>query len=143
MEDSILSSPWHIRRSIQVFICHGIRLRLHRPRRVLEQIKGISEQKATKILAEGPSQPPPSPSTISLNPSLPCSLQTRPHGLHHRYRNAPTPLRTHLHHHRLKTTRYLARRWHRNGLCHRDLRRISDRKIPNLSYARRHLSAAI
>lgn len=24
-----------------------------RPRRVLEQIKGISEQKATKILAEG------------------------------------------------------------------------------------------
>jgi hypothetical protein len=26
---------------------------LYRPKRVLEQIKGISEQKATKILAEG------------------------------------------------------------------------------------------
>lgn len=28
-------------------------LTLHRPKKLLEQIKGISEQKATKILTEG------------------------------------------------------------------------------------------
>lgn len=54
MEDSILLSLWHTRRSIQEMMYHGLTLILRRPRRVLEQIKGISEQKATKILAEGP-----------------------------------------------------------------------------------------
>jgi len=32
-------------------------MRKHRPKRQLEQIKGISEQKASKILAEGESPP--------------------------------------------------------------------------------------
>ena len=39
---------------------------LFRPRRVLEQIKGISEQKATKILAEG-TPPLTHPSILILN----------------------------------------------------------------------------
>lgn len=34
-------------------LADGWSLRVHRPKRVLEQIKGVSEQKAAKILAEG------------------------------------------------------------------------------------------
>jgi hypothetical protein len=55
-----------------------------RPRRLLEQIKGISEQKATKILVEGKLLPR-NPrhlmgSYANENPSP--SLKTSPHGLH-------------------------------------------------------------
>ena len=54
-EDTIQSNPSHTRESLQL-----IGLKLYQladgefsPRRLLEQIKGISEQKATKILTEG------------------------------------------------------------------------------------------
>lgn len=104
---------------------------------MLEQIKGISEQKATKILAEGKPTPPtqcPSPLTRQS-----ISVQTRPYGLHHRNGNAPTPLRTHLHHHRLQTTRYPPSRRRRNRLRHRNLRRIPHGEIPNLPHTSRNM----
>ena len=50
---------------------------LIRPRRVLEQIKGISEQKATKILAEG--TPPPTPPNL-LPPNTPTASKLVPMG---------------------------------------------------------------
>ena len=52
MEDSILLSRLLIRECSTAAV-KFLLAQIFRPRRVLEQIKGISEQKATKILAEG------------------------------------------------------------------------------------------
>lgn len=38
---------------VSLLSCFEFTLKEYRPRRALEQIKGISEQKASKILAEG------------------------------------------------------------------------------------------
>ena len=54
------------KRDIQLVIDGGyntVESVAYTPRRILEQIKGISEQKATKILTEGAINPP----TISFN----------------------------------------------------------------------------
>ena len=58
------------------------------PRRVLEQIKGISEQKAAKILGEGMLK---SDATAELVANKYISFQARPNGLYNCHRDAPTP----------------------------------------------------
>lgn len=57
------------------------------PRRILEQLKGISEQKAQKILGEGMSlQKQGKPYVLTRN-----SIQTRSYGLYDGHRDAPAP----------------------------------------------------
>jgi hypothetical protein len=55
-----------------------------RPKKLLETIKGVSEQKATKILVEGKNRPNiiPAPADLSF------SLEACTHGLYHRDRDA-------------------------------------------------------
>lgn len=56
------------------------------PRRMLEQIKGISEQKAAKILGEGMQS-----TRLRIPGIAKCSsIQTRSYGLHDRNGDAPT-----------------------------------------------------
>ena len=72
-----------------------------RPRRVLEQIKGISEQKATKILAEGGSL---ITCSLQMLADSDQSFKTCPHGFYYGHRNAPAAKRIDLNHDGLKTT---------------------------------------
>lgn len=90
------------KRDIQLVINGGyntVESVAYTPRRVLEQIKGISEQKADKILTEGKLLG----NRCLVGPELTfSSFQARAHGLHHRHRNAPSPKRADLYHNRIQ-----------------------------------------
>lgn len=61
---------------VKLLLANGVRVSRSndpcRPKRMLEQIKGISEQKATKLLAEGMRHP-----TVPLEPSCSHSLASK------------------------------------------------------------------
>jgi hypothetical protein len=63
------------------------------PRRILEQIKGISEQKATKVLIEGMYNIGTVADISDLDSIKACS-----DGLYHCYRDASTEKRVDIHH---------------------------------------------
>lgn len=78
------------KRDIQLFIeggFHTVEAVAYTPKMVLERIKGVSEQKATKVLLEGKL---PIPLLQSIANTVD-SRQTCAHGLHHRNRDACAP----------------------------------------------------
>ncbi|KAF2266809.1 hypothetical protein CC78DRAFT_108091 [Lojkania enalia] len=81
------------------------------PRRQLEQIKGISEQKASKLLAEGTRFT----TIVELIADSP-SLEACTNGFHDGDGNAPAPKRTYIHYYRVEAARYSTCRGNRNWL---------------------------
>jgi hypothetical protein len=77
---------------------HTVESVAYTPRRILEQIKGISEQKATKVLTEGILEGCKFMSTI-LTAS---SIKARSYGIHYCDGNASTKKRTDFYHDWLK-----------------------------------------
>lgn len=79
------------KRDIQLFVeggFHTVESVAYTPKMVLERIKGVSEQKATKVLVEGKSIPRWDICAIANTAS---SRKTCAHGLHDRHRDARTP----------------------------------------------------
>jgi hypothetical protein len=79
------------KRDIQLFVeggFHTVESVAYTPKMVLERIKGVSEQKATKVLVEG--KPIPRWSICAFAYTA-LSRQTCAHGLHDRHRDARTP----------------------------------------------------
>jgi hypothetical protein len=98
------------KRDIQLFIeggFHTVEAVAYTPKMVLERIKGVSEQKATKVLLEGKSV---MLLTIEATADATCSCETCAHGLHDRHRDARTPQRTHFYYDRFQAARYVTRR---------------------------------
>lgn len=90
------------KRDIQLFIeggFHTVESVAYTPKMVLERIKGVSEQKATKVLLEGKSI---LLLTICAIADASFSCKTCAYGLHDRHRDARTPQRTHFYHDRFQ-----------------------------------------
>src|SRR5437764_8692211 len=108
-------TPWkrlHTRRQAHHGLVTCSCLTFSSPRRVLEQIKGISEQKASKLLAEGTNATlQPTEKSWHVTHSL-FSQQTGANGLHHCHRNALPPKRAYFDYHRIQATRYASSRRH-------------------------------
>ena len=86
------------KRDIQLFVeggFHTVESVAYTPKMVLERIKGVSEQKATKVLVEGESVLLP---TICAIAKTILSCETCAYGLHDRHRDARTSQRTHFYH---------------------------------------------
>ena len=89
------------------------------PKKVLLTIKGISEQKADKILAEGkPRLMSRSCPTTQIVDYFCHSSQDRTAWISKRYRGACPKIRTSTYYNRIQTTGCVARRWNRHLAVH-------------------------
>lgn len=90
------------KRDIQLFVDGGfntVESIAYTPKKALELLKGVSEQKATKILVEGKLRLAYTVRQCSLISSSPeISIQACSYGFHYSDRNACTPQRAYLYH---------------------------------------------
>ncbi|RKF80092.1 DNA repair protein rhp51 [Golovinomyces cichoracearum] len=98
------------KRDIQLIVDGGfntVESVAYTPRRILEQIKGISEQKATKILTEGKKSSKPGLQLYGPISLTATSIEAGAYGLYNGNRNASKTKRANFNYDGLKTTRHV------------------------------------